>query len=72
MNEKLRQAALLRFPKPCPKCGRGVGEFCVSRITGKRKEAHVARLNGHYKNIPLTHKKKTDGSSNRRQIPRRR
>ena len=47
------QIMMLQWGRVCPKCGRGVGECCVSPKSGKRGgRVHVARLNGHYKNLP--------------------
>ena len=47
VKEIRRQVKMLRWGRPCPKCGRGLGEYCVSVITRKRlSDIHVARLVG--------------------------
>ena len=48
--ETRQQIAMLQWGRPCPKCGRGVGECCVSPKSEKRVgRVHVSRLSGYRK-----------------------
>ena len=50
------------FPRPCPRCGVEVGEFCKSP-SGDRTGDHVARLVRMY---PKSHKSQTRRLDDRR------